>query len=97
LALIVKEPKLGQQQSSTFLYLKYLDGRHTLWDLAALINQPASRIAKVLIPENLSGVLELVKVDDLPLSLPQNKVTVSKNIKLEKTELNKLRLNKKVI
>jgi len=94
LALIIKELKLRQQQSSTFLYLKYLDGRHTLWDLAALTNQPASKVAQVLIPEIISGVIELIKVDDLPLSLSQNKVPVSKEVKLEKTELNKLRLNK---
>jgi len=74
LAPVFKQPEqvLWQQQSSAKLYSEYLDGKHTLWDVATKVQHSAIEVAQELIPNILTGAIELLEVSDFPLSLTES-------------------------
>ncbi len=78
LAFVLKQPEKvrWQQQSSALFYSKYLDGRHTLWDIAAKVQHQATAVAQELIPNILSSAIELIEVSDLPFSLAPQPASV---------------------
>ncbi|MEM8614300.1 MAG: response regulator [Cyanobacteria bacterium P01_H01_bin.105] len=47
---------------------QYLTGKHTLWDIATVLNKPAIEIAQHLLPLVDDKTLELNQIPDLPLS-----------------------------
>lgn len=72
---VLRKPEQLQQQVSPVVYKNFerlFNGKHTLWDLAAKMNQSLLSIARSLLPYIQQGIVELIEVADLPL--PRNKV-----------------------
>jgi len=87
LAPILKQP-MPWKRASTYNeeVTSLLDGYHTLWDIAAKTNKPVTEVAQLLIPQVLSGVMELVAIGSLPLSTPsEQSLNVSQNLTSRKT------------
>lgn len=72
LAPVLRKPEQLAQQVSESVYKKFvnlLNGKYTLRDLAAKMNQSIVTLTRSLLPYIISGVIELVEVPDLPLSV----------------------------
>jgi len=87
-APIVKEPAFWHQQLSVSVsqqkITELVDGRHTLWDLAAIRQSSALVVAQVLIPHIISGVIQLVPVHKLPLAVPTHpEIILDEDVKLK--------------
>jgi len=81
LAPILRRPEQLQQMVSPAVYKNFvnlMNGKYTLRDLAVKMKQSPLPIARSLLPYVLKGIIELIKVPDLPFKIGdgQNKATV---------------------
>jgi chemotaxis family two-component system response regulator PixG len=75
LSPVLRKPEQLQQRLSPLVYKNFerlINGKHTLWDLAAKMNQSLLSITRSLFPYIQQGSVDLIEVSDLPL--PRNKV-----------------------
>jgi len=75
-APVLRKPEELQQQVSESVYKKFvnlLNGKYTLRDLAAKMNQSIVPLTRSLLPYIISRCIELVEVPDLPLSVKEVK------------------------
>ena len=80
LALILRQPEQLQQKVSSVAYnnfVKLMNGKYTLRDLALKMKQNVLSITRSLRPYILKGIVELVEVSDLelPVSKLKNNIT----------------------
>jgi two-component system, chemotaxis family, response regulator PixG len=76
LAPILRKPEQLQQQVSPSVYQKFVtlfNGKSTLRELAAKMNQGIVPITRSLLPYILKGIIELIEVPDLPFSFETTK------------------------
>jgi two-component system, chemotaxis family, response regulator PixG len=81
LAPILRQPQQLQEMVSETAYrnfVKLMNGKHTLRDLALTIKQDITSITSSLLPYILRGIIELIEVSDLPL--PIKKIQVFPNL-----------------
>jgi len=81
LAPILRRPEQLQQMVSPAVYKNFvnlMNGKYTLRDLAVKMKQSPLPIARSLLPYVLKGIIELIKVPDLPFKIGdgQHKATV---------------------
>ncbi len=72
LAPILRRPEQLQQMVSPAVYKNFvnlMNGKYTLRDLAVKMKQNPLPIARSLLPYVLKGIIELIKVPDLPFKL----------------------------
>ena len=83
LAPIVRRPEQLQQQLSPQVYkncINLMIGKHTLRELAVKLKQDLLPLSRSLLPYIQKGIIELIKVPDLPMPIAQveNKPPASK-------------------
>jgi two-component system, chemotaxis family, response regulator PixG len=81
LAPIVRQPEQLQKMLSPTAYrnfVKLMNGKHTLRDLASTIKQDILSVGNSLLPYVLRGIIELIEVPDLPL--PVKKIEIFPNL-----------------
>ncbi|MBD2355969.1 response regulator [Tolypothrix sp. FACHB-123] len=76
LAPIIRKPEQLQQQVNSSVYKNFtnsINGKYSLWDLAALRNQNPLSITRSLLPYIRQGIIELIEVPDLTLPATKSK------------------------
>jgi two-component system, chemotaxis family, response regulator PixG len=74
-APVIQEPQQLQSLTSVKSYQvlsRFLDGKHTLRDLAALKHTNVVRVASSILPYTRSGLVGLMSIPDLPSPLSEN-------------------------
>ncbi|MBK1986220.1 response regulator [Sphaerospermopsis aphanizomenoides BCCUSP55] len=75
LSPVLQKPEQLQQLVSPLVYKNFerlINGKHTLWDLAAKMNQSLLSITRSLLPYIQQQIVDLIEVSDLPL--PTNNI-----------------------
>ncbi len=74
MAPVIRQPEELRKRTTIQSYeniTKILDGKHSLRDLAVKIKKDILQITRLLIPYIELGIIELVKIPDLPNPIPQ--------------------------
>jgi two-component system, chemotaxis family, response regulator PixG len=78
LAPVIRQPQQLQEMVSPTAYrnfVKLMNGKDTLRDLALTIKQDISSVGSSLLPYVLRGIIELIEVADLPLPTQKAKIS----------------------
>lgn len=78
LAPILRRPEQLQQMVSPAVYKNFvnlMNGKYTMRDLAVKMKQSPLPIARSLLPYVLKGIIELIKVPDLPFKIGDNSIS----------------------
>ncbi|AFZ22892.1 response regulator containing a CheY-like receiver domain and a GGDEF domain [Cylindrospermum stagnale PCC 7417] len=76
LAVVLRKPEQLQRQVSPAVYKnfeKFINGKHSLRDLAVKMKQSVLPVTRSLLPYNHKGITEFVEVSDLPLPVTKLK------------------------